>query len=159
MSLATGNLVQLPLPHSCRAGYDSSTSHGFSECGCFEKSPLPRILLFSMVLKRCRGMASQRWRVWFTRARALPLYSYVPISQSAHMARNVSLWHQHILPWSHPELPELLYEARHSLCTDPRDKVYGILGLPSSDQTLPVAPPYRLPVHMVYEHIAEHIIL
>ncbi|MCJ1245159.1 hypothetical protein MMC30_002360 [Trapelia coarctata] len=84
---------------------------------------------------------------------------WLPISQSTHMGRNVLLWHHYIESGRYPQLLELQYETRHSLCTDPRDKIYGILGLSSSDQILPLAPDYRLPVHTVYEQIAEHIIV
>ena len=48
-------------------------------------------------------------------------------------------------------LVDLLAEFRSRSCLDPRDKIYGMLGLCSSDEAKLIVPDYSLPVSVVYE--------
>lgn len=53
----------------------------------------------------------------------------------------------------------LLRKFRMHLATDPRDKVYGFLGLISDERAGEIAPDYFLPVESVYAHTAYNDIL
>jgi hypothetical protein len=59
---------------------------------------------------------------------------------------------------SRRELLDLLAKFRSRHCTDPRDKVYGLLGLCVGDERNLVVPDYSMPVSFVYEHVALKII-
>jgi hypothetical protein len=59
---------------------------------------------------------------------------------------------------SRRELLHLLAKFRSRHCTDPRDKVYGLLGLCGSDERNSVVPDYSMPVAFVYEHATLKII-
>jgi hypothetical protein len=53
---------------------------------------------------------------------------------------------------------ELFAQFRSRLCTDPRDKVYGLLGLCSAEEKKKILPDYFTPVSLVYEQVALDII-
>lgn len=53
---------------------------------------------------------------------------------------------------------ELLSGSQHSLCTDPRDKVYGILGMAEADASASISINYSEPVKMVYMRTTYYII-
>ena len=57
-----------------------------------------------------------------------------------------------------PTLLEVLYETSNSLCSDPRDRIYGIQSLTVKDDSLPLIPDYRLSTAEVYYNVARHII-
>lgn len=59
---------------------------------------------------------------------------------------------------SRREIVILLAKFRSRHCTDPRDKVYGLLGLCVGDERNLVVPDYSMPVSLVYEHVALKII-
>ncbi len=46
---------------------------------------------------------------------------------------------------------QLLFLVRHRLCSDPRDKVYGILGMASPGFASRIVPRYTQPIHQVYQ--------
>jgi hypothetical protein len=52
----------------------------------------------------------------------------------------------------------LLSKFRFRLCSDPRDKVYGVLGLCSAEERKKILPDYSTPVSLVYEQVALNII-
>ncbi|TGO11852.1 hypothetical protein BTUL_0100g00310 [Botrytis tulipae] len=56
-----------------------------------------------------------------------------------------------VLPESMRELPELLRWAKHRNCSDPRDKIYGVLGLVSPLIAEGITCDYSVPVAEVYK--------
>ncbi|KAF7917095.1 hypothetical protein BELL_0537g00070 [Botrytis elliptica] len=56
-----------------------------------------------------------------------------------------------VLPDSMRELPELLRWAKHRNCSDPRDKIYGVLGLVSPLIAEGITCDYSIPVAEVYK--------
>jgi hypothetical protein len=56
------------------------------------------------------------------------------------------------------ELLDLLAKFRTRHCTDPRDKVYGLLGLCVGDERNMIVPDYSVSVSMVYEHVTLKLI-
>lgn len=52
------------------------------------------------------------------------------------------------------DLLRLLAKFRTRLCYDPRDKIYGLLGLCSPDERKQILPDYSVPVSVVYEQVA-----
>lgn len=55
-------------------------------------------------------------------------------------------------------LLEALFESRNSLSTDPRDKIYALLGLSSDGDGIVPSPNYYQPWELVYAQAAENII-
>lgn len=55
-------------------------------------------------------------------------------------------------------LADLLMAFRSRLCTDPRDKIYGLLGLCVVDERKTIHPDYSIPVSLAYEQITLKII-
>ncbi|TGO40538.1 hypothetical protein BHYA_0035g00120 [Botrytis hyacinthi] len=63
-----------------------------------------------------------------------------------------------VLPDSMRELPELLRWAKHRNCSDPRDKIYGVLGLVSPLIAEGITCDYSIPVAEVYKSaVLSHI--
>lgn len=55
-------------------------------------------------------------------------------------------------------LLSVLRDARERVASDPRDKIYGVLGLCRHEDQTAIVPSYRKPIHEVYESVARYIL-
>ncbi|KAJ9603025.1 hypothetical protein H2200_012320 [Cladophialophora chaetospira] len=86
----------------------------------------------------------------------IPLLNTTFLAGASDTARKVFLLkHQRWYP-GHPELLELLQRFRHAKCSDPRDKVYSLLGLVKDPVKLQIVPEYKKPVIDVYKDSIRH---
>ena len=102
------------------------------------------------------GAISERYNVHLTTCcrEFLCIRDHGAIDKSMDMLYNLRAWRRE----SNRELLDLLANFRSRHCTDPRDKVYGLLGLCVGDERNMIVPDYSMPVSMVYEHVALKII-
>ena len=56
------------------------------------------------------------------------------------------------------DLQRLTWDTRHTKCTDPRDRVYGILSLVHKSSAISLLPDYTKPVGIVYQDAVLHIL-
>ena len=105
------------------------------------------------------------------------------LDRAAHTARNINTWRYYmpsersslvesLLEWGlwdglrHayrkrrlPSLIETLYESRFSLCTNEKDRIFGILAFAESDGQVPIPIDYKLSIGEDLIALAEHLIL
>ncbi|KZM24929.1 hypothetical protein ST47_g3927 [Ascochyta rabiei] len=108
-----------------------------------------------------------KWRLpWATIVSALQTHyhhaSTCCADASAVMPAKYTYFSDHLLFLSQQsdltELDSVFRAFRHKLCKDPRDKIYGLLGLLWKNRDINLRPDYNLPVGKVYLQATEAII-
>jgi len=106
------------------------------------------------------GLAAARLRFNYS---ATQLGDGVEGISNAYLAYRISRGHDvHVTPHT-PSFFQLLSMTRRFESTDPRDRIYGLLGLPTTDTdpkkgSLFLDPDYSLSVDSVYQQLAERVI-
>jgi len=128
-------------------------------------------VLSGMELQSSRGLDGEVWwkRLWviqeFSRAKEHPTV-YVgphaiswPFFQRLMRTENhdrLSLFH-HLRTQEEQSLLDLLFMAKSFLCSDPRDRIYALLGLVKGGQRT-IVPDYSKPIPKVYEEATVYLI-
>ena len=110
------------------------------------------------------------------------LATTTPLDYAVDVARNINVWRYHMpsesssliesmLEWGvldgirHvrcrrqlPSLIETLYESRHSLCSNKKDRIFGILGFVEPDEKITVQISYKLSIEEIFQALARYII-